>query len=198
MIIEINLNDEFITFGFGLTVESSDRPYECNENAINILFDINVKFTTMQDSKKKDSFNIETHNCQKRTDFPEQFSESLYKNLKCINREYTPNGIFTDQEFSYYTISVAKKSDYDFYGIDDFLSKCDCKLQFYYTDIEVDFNNKENPFRIFLNSMFLQLNPTLIQKAFQHQSRSRRELPHHLHGKAEPPSIRVCRPIRSY
>ena len=163
----IHLNDKFITFGFGLTVESSDRPYECNENAINNLFDINVKFTTMQDSKKKDSFNIETHNCQKRTDFPEQFSESLYKNLKCINREYTPNGIFTDKEFSYYTISVAARSP-NYYSdaikIEEKLAKCDCKLQFYYTDIEVDFNNKANPFRIFLNSMFLQLNPTLIQK----------------------------------
>ena len=93
----------------------------------------------------------------------------MYKNLESIVRKFSPDGIVTDPKFSYYTISVVAKnpkSDYNynyFNDIDDILSKCDCKLQFYYTDIEVDFNNKSNPFRVFLNSMFLQLNPELIQ-----------------------------------
>ena len=103
----INLNDKFITFGFGLTVEPSENPYECDEYEITNLFDIKVKFTTIQGSEKKNSGEIKTHDCEKKKDFPEQFSESLYENLKCIDREYTPNGIFTDKEFSYYTISVA-------------------------------------------------------------------------------------------
>jgi len=37
-------------------------------------------------------------------------------------------------------------------------------LQLYYTDITLDLSNHENPGKTFINSMFLQLNPTLIQK----------------------------------
>ena len=42
--------------------------------------------------------------------------------------------------------------------------KYDCKLQFYYTDISLDLNNVDEPFSSFLNSLFLQLVPTLVQK----------------------------------
>ena len=156
----INLNDDFITFGFNISVEED----ECEE--LSTLFNIKVEFITQQGSSKSPE-NIIPHECQKGKDFPEHISEYLYKNLKCIDRVFTPKGIFTDKEFSYYKISVTAKwpnSDYYFKKIEENFAKCDAKLQFYYTDIEIDFNNKSNPFRGFLNSIFLQLNPTLIQK----------------------------------
>lgn len=48
--------------------------------------------------------------------------------------------------------------------INDFLIQYDCKLQFYYTDITINLDDHKNPYSSFLNSLFLQLNPTLIQK----------------------------------
>ena len=48
--------------------------------------------------------------------------------------------------------------------INDYLTEYDCKLQFYYTDITINIDSVKNPFSSFVNSMFLQFNPTLIQK----------------------------------
>ena len=76
-------------------------------------------------------------------------------------------GTFTDPYFSYYTITVKSKYENNATHdkiIDDYLAKYDCRLQIYYTDISLELFNFAQPFSYIINSFFLQLNPTIIQK----------------------------------
>ena len=159
---EIKLFDDPISFGFELTNENDNSSYDLD---LNDLFDISVNFTPRKNADKKP---IPLHKCDKIQDFHNLTfkNEPNYEKLKCLdrNKEYTPKGIFTEDEFSYYTISVVSKyRDNETHNklINDFLIENDCKLQYYYTDIELDLNDKDKPFEAFLNSMFLQLNPTI-------------------------------------
>ena len=155
----INLKDDPIAFGVGLTNDNQNATYNIMD-----LFNISIKFTYYQN--KSDIKTIIPHKCNK-ADFHNRFDNSIFENLFCIESEYTPEGIFTENKFSYYTISVASKyknNESHNEIINNYLIENDCKFQFYYTDIEINLKNKEEPFSPFLNSMFLQLNPTVIQK----------------------------------
>ena len=80
---------------------------------------------------------------------------------------YTPKGIYTDEEFYYYLISIKLKDNATIYSYRksyEYLLRHDCKLQIYFTDITLNLSNHKDPNTTFINSMFLQLNPTLIQK----------------------------------
>ena len=46
----------------------------------------------------------------------------------------------------------------------EYLEKNDCKLQIVYTDITIDLSNYKEPIKPFLNSFFIQVNPTLYIK----------------------------------
>ena len=156
---EINLTDNNVSFSFGLKCDEI-KEYQTIED----LFDITVEYTLNKDKDNKTTIDI---NLCKEGDFPDEFDDPINENFSCINPEANPKGIFTDDYFSYYTISVISKSPNNITHnklINNFLLENDCKLQYYYMDIGIDLNNYTNPFHIFLNSMFLQLNPTLIQK----------------------------------
>ena len=155
----ISLKDDPIAFGFGLTNENKNALYNIMD-----LFNISVQFTHYQNKNNKT--NIDYHYCNME-DFHNKYDKPISEKLFCINPEYTPEGIYTEDKFSYYTISVLSKYEKNKTHndiINDYLIENDCKLQFYYTDIEIDLTNKDGPFSSFLNSMFLQLNPTVIQK----------------------------------
>ena len=55
--------------------------------------------------------------------------------------------------------------------INDYLIENDCKLQYYYTDIELNLTNKKDPFSSFLNSFHSDIDysidepPVTIQQA---------------------------------
>ena len=100
---KINLTDGFITFGFGLTNNNKTPEYDIYD-----LFDINVEFTSNYLAQKR--YQIDYHQCEKK-DFHNLsiINESIYKNLKCIKRNNTPEGFFTSPKFSFYTISVESK-----------------------------------------------------------------------------------------
>ena len=86
---------------------------------------------------------------------------------KCLdNPDHVIRGIYDDQIFSYYEFSVSSKDDTqeNLDNIDEYLFNNDCKLQIHYTDITVDLSNYEKPFNYFLNTFFIQLNPTLFIK----------------------------------
>ena len=109
---------------------------------------------------------IPSHSCTKE-DFYNNYDTSFeYLNLNqylCLD-DYNHNieGIYSDQVFSYYEFSVVAKNKTSL--IDEYFKKNDCKLQFYYTDITIDLRNYEDPIDPFLNSIFIQLNPTLFIK----------------------------------
>ena len=114
----------------------------------------------------KNKTDIPSHRCTKE-DFYNNYDTSFeYLNLNqylCLD-DYNHNieGIYSDQVFSYYEFSVIAKNKTSL--IDEYFRSNDCKLQFYYTDITIDLRNYEDPIDPFLNSIFIQLNPTLFIK----------------------------------
>ena len=141
---------------------------------ISDLFELNVGFITKRKNGTKTKIILDKHNCD-NIDFynlhQKSFEESKIDELNCLNKNDLKSnsleGIYTDELFSYYEISVESKyKDNETHSqiINDFLIEYDCKLQFYYTDITINLDDHKNPYSSFLNSLFLQLNPTLIQK----------------------------------
>ena len=160
---DIKIFESPMAFAFGLLDDNDNSKTKYN---LSDLFDIKVKF------KGDENQFLEHHPCRK-SDFPNEHNRT-FDDLKIFNYEClaskdlkSPKGIFTGKFFYYYVISVESKyKDNATHNqiINDYLLEYDCKLQFYYTDITIDINNVKNPFSSFVNSMFLQLNPMLIQK----------------------------------
>ena len=75
-------------------------------------------------------------------------------------------GIYADQVFSYFEFSVVAKEDTKPWTDEvlRFLFENDCKLQIAFTDIIIDLDNYENPITQYLNTIFIQLNPSLLIK----------------------------------
>ena len=156
-------------FAFGLMDDNNDT-----NNNISDLFVLNIKYVECPKGKQKNKSAINKNYCDK-TNF-HNLHQKLYDNLKIDNFNCIPKnnleindikGIFTDDLFTYYEISVESKyKDNVTHNklINDYLIKYDCKLQFYYTDVTINLTNLKNPISSFFNTIFLQLNPTLIQK----------------------------------
>ena len=72
-------------------------------------------------------------------------------------------GIYTSPVFSYYEFDVISKNNsvelLD--KIEKYLIENDCKLQIYYIDKTIDIDDYENPIKSYLETDFIQLNPTL-------------------------------------
>ena len=86
---------------------------------------------------------------------------------RCVgNKEDTIQGIYADEVFSYFEYSVVAKNQSRelTQEIERFLFENDCKLQLAYTDIIIDLDNYNNPITQYLNTLFIQLNPTLFIK----------------------------------
>ena len=170
---EIKLAESPTAFGVGFSDENK------NQSLYNIsdLLEIKFKFKYINKNNQNDNQanineTLDYHPCN-INDFHnlhKKYLEELnISNFKCLSRTdlVSPSGIYTDEVFSYFVISVESKyKDNETHNqlINDYLIANDCKLQFYYTDITININNVKNPFSSFLNSMCLQLNPTLIQK----------------------------------
>ena len=163
---EIKLDKPPTAFAFGLD--------DGNKNGLTDLLDLNIKFKVVyKNDRTKNKENIlVTHPCTKEDFFnhhQKSFDDLDISKFYCLSKNdlESPQGIFTDNIFSYYVISVVSKNKDDsshYEKIKNYLIKNDCKLQFYYTDITIDINNYDQPFSSILNSIFLQLDPTLIQK----------------------------------
>ena len=88
-------------------------------------------------------------------------------NYQCLDKtDDIIEGIYTDEKFTYYEFTVSSKIDSieHFNKIDKYLARNDCKLQLYYIDITIDFNNYKEPIKPYINALFVQLNPTLVTK----------------------------------
>ena len=148
--------------------------FQCDEkNGINAedLFNLESRFVIYtkdihgKSNKKKET--LTWHYC-KYEDFYNNHNDSIdYLNLntyQCLDDyDRTVEGIFSDQIFSYYEFAVTNKykNEENHHKITDYLSENDCKLNIYYTDITIDLTNYKEPIKPFLDSIFIQLNPTL-------------------------------------
>ena len=168
---KIKLAEEATAFAFGLTDNSDNKEYN-----ISNLFKLNIVFVESPKGEKKTEKELNYTLCDLEKNYNNKISNKTFYDLKinelnCLSQEDLEKnilkGIYTDDFFSYYDISVESLyQDNETHNnlINDYLMKYDCKLQFYYTDISLDLNNVDEPFSSFLNSLFLQLVPTLVQK----------------------------------
>ena len=174
---ELALNNTSTTFAFGL-----DCGNKTKNNMINDLLDIKVQYrvrTNKTDSGtiKKD-FNFTNLKYCNEGDFLDSLSNYFEKqpidlqitDLYCLNKQELENheltGIYTDDAFTYISITALSKNESEEHlkNVSNYLSKNDCKLQYYYTDIILQLNEKEEPFKYFIDSIFLQLNPGIYNK----------------------------------
>ena len=165
------LKEDSLAFAFGLTVNDSI------DNSEIILDYLDIKFQFVNRTKNKKTVHNFNHSKCTKENFPDIHGNALedlkINKLECVDLKnlmslsYIPKGIYTEDEFFYYSISIdLKKNDDSKFNktIYEFLIENNCKLQFYYTDITLNLSDYSSPNSTFINSMFLQLNPTLIQK----------------------------------
>ena len=90
-----------------------------------------------------------------------------YKRLKFANLNYTISGRYVDDIFSYYEFSLKTKDNLNNDQLDEIkniLLNKDCKLEFYYSDISMDFNDYSKPLNHFIEETFIQLNYDIYSK----------------------------------
>ena len=166
---QIKLSDSKAAIAFGLTCDVDEDGTKAED-----LFKLDISFYTQTKNREgktvKTGKQIPTHPCN-YSDFYNNYNESLdlinIQNYQCLDDiDNTIEGIYTDETFTYYrfTVSTKKDSSEHFNKIDRYLTRNDCKLQLYYTDITIDFNDYKEPIKPYLNALFIQMNPTLFIK----------------------------------
>ena len=165
---QIRFKDSKAAFAIGLDCETKGRfkaedIFTLESTYINYIKELNGTY-------HKEKLPQSSHKC-KYEDFYNNYNNSFdylkLKNYECLDSyEQNLEGIYSDQIFSYYEFSVnaIKDTDETFNNIDEYLSENDCKLQIVYTDITIDLSNYKEPIKPFLNSFFIQINPTLFIK----------------------------------
>ena len=139
---KIKLAEETTAFAFGLTDNSDNKEYN-----ISNLFKLNIVFVNSTKGEKKTEKELNYTLCDLEKNYNNKISNKTFYDLKinelnCLSQEDLEKnilkGIYTDDFFSYYDISVESLyQDNETHNnlINDYLMKYDCKLQFYYTDI---------------------------------------------------------------
>ena len=165
---QIKFKDSKAAFAIGFDCQKNGRLKVEDVFKLDAVFANYVK--EMDGTYHKDKYPQTTHNCVYE-DFYNNYNSSFdylnLKNYQCLdNNKHIIEGIYADKVFSYYEFSVAAINDSDetYNNIDEYLFENDCKLQLVFTDITIDLSNYKEPIKPFLNSFFIQLNPTLFIK----------------------------------
>ena len=166
---QIKFKESKAAFAYGLDCEKV-----VNNLTVDDVFKIESKFivyTKKADGTfNKDKRTLTTHSCG-YADFYNNYNNSVdFLNLgkfNCLDdNDHIIEGIFADQVFSYYEFGAVAKTgtEQNFKDIDNFLLYNDCKFQIYYTDITFDLVDYEEPIKPYLNTLFIQIDPTLFIK----------------------------------
>ena len=161
---DLKLFERTSAFAFGLTNNNHDYKH----NSIYNIYDLFI----LETRHNSNGWNIPRYirQCTKEDfiDFDyNQIIRDNINNLKCFDPTLLPYIHISKPDITYFTITV--KSKYPGNETHDnliahYLTENDCRLQIYYTDISLDLENPKNPLSFNTSSMFLQLNPILIQK----------------------------------
>ena len=166
---QIKLHESKANFAFGLSCEKI-------VNGLSVFDVLKLEskfiiFTKNPDGTFKKEKQIQSSHPCGYADFYYNYNSSVdYLDLdqyQCLDDiEHVIEGIYSDQVFSYYEFSAGALTgtEQNFKDIDNFLLFNDCKLQLYYTDITFDLVNYEVPIKDYLNSLFIQIDPTLFVK----------------------------------
>ena len=167
---DISLQESKAAIGFGFDCPYDEKLGLHAEDLLELKSTF-ISYTKDQEGKKhKDITNLTTHLCN-YSDFYNEYNESLdlisIQNYQCLDKpDDVLKGIWNDELFTYYEFSVVSKGDSvtHYQNIDKYLLENDCKLQIYYTDITINLDEFQKTIQPYLNSIFLQLDPTLFLK----------------------------------
>ena len=166
---EINFHESKAAFGVGFAC-SVDEDGTTVDDILDFTLNYVIYLKNKDGSRSKERTVLTTHPCNYE-DFYNNFNDSLdvigMSDFMCLDKkDDVIAGIYTDEVFSYYEFSVTSKEDSvtNFNRIDKYLTSNDCRLELYYTDITIDLNDYKEPIKPYINSIFIQLNPTLFLK----------------------------------
>ena len=167
---KIYLKESKTAIGFGF-----DCPFDKNMGfQAEDLFDLQLRFIVnikdQEGNVGKQSKILSTHTCN-YSDFYNSYNYSLdlinIENYQCLDdKDDQIEGIWNSEYFSYYKFTVYSKgkSVNHYKNIDNYLISNDCKIELLYIDIIIDLEDYYQPIKPYLNSIFVQLNPTLLTK----------------------------------
>ena len=168
---QIKLNNSETIFATGLDCIVNN---DLNISTPGEILKLEINYVTNRKDRDgityKSREKVSTHQCT-YADFKNLFNQSLdlinIERFQCLDKiDYVIEGIYTDEVFTYFEITISSKEDSEnnFNKIYEYLKMNDCKLQWYYSDTTIDTEDYKNPYKSFLNSKFMQLNPTLFLK----------------------------------
>ena len=132
------------------------------------IFYTSIKYYSNSKEKKKIKQAINYHNCSK-SDFYNEFNETFdtnnFSNNFCFNDiGYFISGIYTDNEFNYFEISIKSKENANKTEIKNILRQNECSLTLFYIDTSIDVNDFNFPVKKFINNKFLNIKFNSISK----------------------------------
>ena len=166
----IKLKEANAAFAIGLNCDEKEGLNITESDVFNLEIRHIIYTKDMEGKIHKNKNLLPNHPCS-YADFYYKYNDSVdylgLKNYQCLDDySHLIRGIYSDQIFSYYEFTVLAKDlkNETFNKIDEYLLNTDCKLQIYYTDITINLDNYKQPISTYLNSFFIQLDPTLFIK----------------------------------
>ena len=93
------------------------------------------------------------------------FNELKLSNYYCVPRNYSVEGVYVDNIFSYFQFVIsAKKTSPEFYENYYKILRGDCKFEVYYIDHIIDVDRFKQPLQSSIEQIFMQLSPVNYKK----------------------------------
>ena len=152
---------------FLFSCENIDKELLLSYFSIELTYTTN-KFDFNSNERKKTKTQINYHNCTK-SDFYNEFNETFdtnnFSNAFCFTDiGYFITGIYTDNEFNYFEISIKSKKNANETEIKKILHQNECLFNIFYIDTSIDVNDFNFPVKKFINNKFLNLNFNSVNK----------------------------------
>jgi len=167
---KVDLHKSKAAFAFGFDCPFDKKLRLNAEDLLEMQFSYVIYTKDKEGNRKKKIENLSTHPCN-YSDFYNSYNYSLdlvnIQDYFCLDKpDDTIEGIWNNELFTYYEFSVYSKGDSvnHYKNIDEYLMSNDCKMQLFYIDITIDLDDYKNPIKPYLNSVFLQLDPSLFMK----------------------------------
>ena len=158
---EINFKNYSTNYAFGIQCgddEIQKRVYK--------MFSVDINHVTMlkrEGITTKEKMKINLRHCV-YSDFFNEFNETFdslgLETFWCPNEQnYTVQGIYSDDAFKYYEISIASGADSldNYEDIQNTLINNECDFNMYFVDVAVDLYDYKRPIKRFMNTNFVAL-----------------------------------------
>ena len=167
---EVNIFKSESNFAVGLSCEAKKGETRNILDLLNLKTSYVLFQKFLNGSYAKFNKPLITHKCTYNDFYNKYDGEFDYLGLskyECISsKNFTIQGIYSNEIFSYFEFSVQAKNQSDelLDTIESFLENNDCKVNFAYTDIIIDLDKYRSPITQYLNQIFIQLSPHLYIK----------------------------------